>query len=100
MKNCRTARKLSQEEFADTLGISTHYLSDIERGVRVPKLDTFIKILNILEISADYMLQDSLVVGYKEKTGELQKLVNKLSSGNREIVYRYVKLLIESFKQW
>lgn len=99
MKNCRTARKLSQEEFADTLGISTHYLSDIERGVRVPKLDTFIKILNILEISADYMLQDSLVVGYKEKTGELQKLVNKLSSGNREIVYRYVKLLIESFKQ-
>lgn len=73
-------------------------MSDIERGLRVPKMDTFVKIVNVLGVSADFVLQDSLSIGYKEQTGELQILVNKLKADDRETIYRYVRLLIDSLQ--
>ncbi|HEY2735260.1 MAG TPA: helix-turn-helix transcriptional regulator, partial [Polyangiales bacterium] len=34
LSQLRTAKKMSQEEFAERVGISRGYLSDLERGVR------------------------------------------------------------------
>lgn len=97
IQNCRLSHKLSQKQLSEQVEITEHYLSDIERGVRVPKLDTLVKILNELEMSADYALEDSLVVGYKVPATELQKTIDQLNSEQREIVYRYLNILIKSF---
>jgi len=50
LKAIRLARKLSQEQFADLLGISVDFLSLIERGINAPSfenLDAFSAQLNI-----------------------------------------------------
>ena len=54
----------SLKDCAEQIGISTRYLADIERGDKVPKLETFILILNTLTASADDVLQDIFIVGY------------------------------------
>lgn len=59
------------------MGISPRYLADIERGAKVPKLDTFIRIINVLSVSADNVLQDSLVVGYESQSNDI---INKLAA--------------------
>jgi len=50
LRATRLARKLSQEQFAELLGISVDFLSLIERGINAPSfenLDAFSTQLNI-----------------------------------------------------
>ena len=54
----RKAKNLTQEELAAKADISATHISVLERGVKLPNLDTFIAIANALDVSADYLLQD------------------------------------------
>ena len=50
LKRIRLARKLSQEQFAEFLGISADFLSLLERGINAPwfeNLDAFSAQLNV-----------------------------------------------------
>jgi transcriptional regulator with XRE-family HTH domain len=49
---------LTQEELSEKLEISPHYLSALERGIYNIKLETLVKILNILDCSADEVFCD------------------------------------------
>lgn len=73
----RSKRGWSLKECSEKMGISTRYLADIERGDKLPKLETFIQMLNVLSASADDVLQDSLTVGYEAKKQRYTK-----SAGN------------------
>lgn len=66
IRKCRQARHLSQNELAEKAEISTRYLGDIERGAKIPKLSTFINLLNAMNVSADYVLMDALHVQQSE----------------------------------
>ena len=70
LKSYRAKCGWSLKECSERIGISTRYLADIERGDKVPKLETFLLILNTLNASADDVLQDSLVVGYEAKSND------------------------------
>ncbi len=66
IRECRQARHLSQNELAEKAEISSRYLGDIERGAKIPKLSTFINLLNAMNVSADYVLMDALHVQQSE----------------------------------
>ena len=60
----RTTRErlgITQEDLAVRVGISTSHMSIVERGVKVPRMDTVVKLANELDVSADFLLQDSIV---------------------------------------
>lgn len=84
LKAYRAKRGWTLNECAERIGISTRYLSDIERGDKVPKLETFITILNTLSASADDVLQDSLVMGYVPQSAELVKELDRLDEVQRK----------------
>ena len=73
LKGYRVAHGWSIKKCAEKCGISNRYLADIERGDKIPKTETLVRILNVLGASADDVLQDSLVVGYKAKSNILLK---------------------------
>jgi transcriptional regulator with XRE-family HTH domain len=50
IKSLRRSEGLSQEELAERMGISSKYLSSIERGKENPTLDTLIRLANALKI--------------------------------------------------
>ena len=74
----------SLNECAERIGISTRYLADIERGDKVPKLETFLQILNTLSASADDVLQDSLAVGYAPRSNELLRRLDAMDATGRK----------------
>ena len=47
---------MSQEEFADLLGISQSQLSKYERGVAAPAADVLVRIKERLRVSVDWLL--------------------------------------------
>jgi len=53
---CRRRVKLSQEELAVRASIHRTAVGMIERGERVPRIDTLVKLAGSLEISADELL--------------------------------------------
>lgn len=60
----RAARErmgITQEDLASRVGMSPSHMSIVERGVKVPRMDTVVKLANELDVSADYLLQDSIV---------------------------------------
>lgn len=52
IKKYRLEKGLTQEKLSELTGISTDYLSEIERGKRVPSFKRFDKIAQVLEIEA------------------------------------------------
>ncbi len=56
LKDCRLAKGISQEELALTAGFSRSYYTEIETGKRNPSLLNLVKILKVLEVDANTLL--------------------------------------------
>ena len=56
IKAARKKAGMTQKELADKLGIPYQGISQYERGIRNPKIDTLVKIADILDVSTDYLL--------------------------------------------
>ncbi len=92
----RESKKWTQEVFAEKIGLSLTYVGMIERGEKIPKLETFIRIANTLNVSADVLLSDVLETGYQIKTSLLSEKISKLSAEEREKVYAVVDAMINN----
>ncbi len=90
----RENKKWTQEAFAEKIGLSLTYVGMIERGEKVPKLETFIKIANALEVSTDILLSDVLAAGYQIKTSLLSEKINKLPSPERDKIYAVIEAML------
>lgn len=60
IKAAREAAQITQEELAEAVGCTAKHIGAIERGIKTPRLDTFILIANTTGVSADYLLQGLL----------------------------------------
>lgn len=56
LKELRLERKLSQKQVAEYLGISTRAYSHYEIGDREPSISLLVKLCDLFEVTADYMI--------------------------------------------
>ena len=61
------------EQFAERVELSANYVGDLERGVKIPKLETFIRIVEVLDVSADVLILDSVASASHVADDELCK---------------------------
>lgn len=94
IRKYREAKGWRQEDFAEKIGLSVTYTGMIERGEKVPKLETFITIANALEVSADLLLADVLSTGYNVKSSEITKEIASLTPPERDRIYSVVDTMI------
>lgn len=52
----RRALKLTQEELADKLGVSTQMISNLELGKKAIRPENLVKLCEVLDLSADFIL--------------------------------------------
>ena len=95
IKQYRLAKKLRQEDLAEKTDLSTNYIGMLERGEKIPSLETLINILNILEISADMVLSDVLNTGYTVKNSILDDKLAKLTDKDRNRIYDVIDVLLK-----
>lgn len=63
IRESRISKGYTQQYLADRANIGVVYISEIERGIKMPSLNIFIKIIEALDVSADYILRDELSSG-------------------------------------
>ena len=56
IKTCRKQKHLTQEKLAECLDVSSHYIYELERGVKTMSLYTLNDLSQCLEVSSDYLL--------------------------------------------
>ena len=99
IRKYREAKGWRQEDFAEKIGLSVTYTGMIERGEKVPKLETFITIANVLEVSADLLLADVLLTGYNVKSSEMTEKIASLTPFERDRIYSVVNTMIKFEKK-
>ena len=95
IREARIKKQYTQQQLAEMANIGQMYLGEIERGSKMPSLKSFIKIIEHLEVSADYILRDELSSGahyiYDELTIKLSTLSPKQRKTASEILDAYIR---------
>ena len=78
LRKIRTKNKLRQEDVAERANLSVNYVGAVERGERLPSLETFIELLNAVGASADFVLSDVIDYGYEVKNSVFGEKIKKL----------------------
>lgn len=89
----RLRNKISQDELADLAHISRVRISYLERGERIPSLDSFINIANALNVSADELLADNLLVTGNNMNSEELDILFDCSIDEQQILLRNMRAL-------
>lgn len=99
IRKFREIKKLRQEDLAEKTDLTTNYIGMIERGEKIPSLETFINKLNSLGVSADMVLSDVLDNGYTVKDSLLNEKLEKLVPEDRNRIYEVIDTMMKHSKQ-
>lgn len=83
IKQLRKSRGLTQEAFAEKVGLSYRSISDIERGYRGTSIDALIEMRNILNTTLDYLILGN-VKNKNDFTEEDSTILSLLSCKSKE----------------
>ena len=97
IQEARTKKGFTQQELSRAVDINEMYLSEIERGVKMPSMNLFIKLIVTLDVSADYILRDMAPAGkefvYDEVTQKLEGLTPQQRKTAVDILDAYIRNL-------
>ena len=93
IKRNREFLNLTQEKFAELIGVNPHYIYELERGLKLPSLPVLIKISQILHTGIDNLLaenQDSL----NSSDNELNSIIHNLTPSQKATLAKIIKQLL------
>lgn len=95
IKEQREALGLTQEQFAEKIGVTTNYISTVERGASFPRCEKLILLLNGLETSADAIFCDVLYHSSEYRASYLSTQLEKLADDDKKRILEMVELMVK-----
>lgn len=89
----RLRKNISQEKLAEIIDVTPSYISNLESGNRVASLPTMLEIVNVLDLSFDYLMLDNLKADSNEvkidkNLIEFKKILDDLN--DKELIKEYI----------
>ena len=97
IRKIRRQKKMRQEDLAEKANLTPNYIGAIERGEKVPSLESLISIMNALGTSANLIFQDVVEADYEVKASVLSEKIDKLSKKNKDSIYAVVDTMIAEY---
>lgn len=94
----RTHQYTTQEQLAEAVELSAVYIGQIERGERKLSLDTLVKIANVLHVSIESLLRNSLEHNTEMLDNELAAIINGRTHEEKKLVVDTVKAVLSHVK--
>ena len=82
IQTIRKKRGITQEELSEQVGISTNYLSKVERGLNSTSAENLLNIMQILNIK----LEDFGIINNVSDDSKKQELIKIIANSNDSIV--------------
>ena len=99
LRGFRKKKGLTIEQLAERVGLSTNYLGDVERGKKLPSMTTFIRLVNVLDISADELLKDEVNRADYLVDAEISSRLADLTPRRRTAVLNILDRILEELPQ-
>lgn len=94
IRSRREANRWTQEELARRASLSVSYIGMLERGEKLPKLLTFLRIANTLQASADELLAEELDTGYTVTVTKYTERIGRLPKEERQRIYQVLDTML------
>ena len=91
IKAVRISRGMSQADLAVEASVSLRLISNIERGKTGMQLETFVKVAEALQVSADYLLRPDVPEVKAIYQGEFAELLEDCSASEMETILKIVR---------
>lgn len=99
IRRYREEAGITQERLAELVDISTNHLGAIEREVKTPTMETFVKLLNVLGAEPNEVLKEVLKevipLTRMEHTSVVEGKLERLTPKKQESVLRMLDVIIE-----
>ena len=96
IKYAREAANITQEELARAVGCTAKHIGAIEKGIKTPKMETFIIIANTTRASADMLLQDLINSPVDQVASEMAAAVAPLSDALQKRIIKALRAFSEN----
>ncbi|MCL2099065.1 MAG: helix-turn-helix domain-containing protein [Oscillospiraceae bacterium] len=93
----RLKLKLTQAGLAEKADISEAYAGQLERGERKPALETVVRLANVLEVSVDYLLKDSVEGSNENIVNQFRQLIYDMNIQNKQLIIEVNKTILSHF---
>ena len=91
IKAVRISRGMSQADLAVEASVSLPLINNIERGKTGMQLETFVKVAEALQVSADYLLRPDVPEVKAIYQGEFAELLEDCSASEMETILKIVR---------
>ena len=91
----RVRLNITQEQLAEMVNVSVPHISRIENGSSQPSLQVLVDICNILKITIDDLLEDSLATAKIKKVGRFDRLLSECSANEIELIYQVSETILQ-----
>ena len=98
IKYAREAANITQEELARAVGCTAKHIGAIEKGIKTPKMETFIIIAITTGASADMLLQDLINSPVDQVASEMAAAVAPLSDALQKRIIKALRAFSENIE--
>lgn len=102
IQQIRKTAKMTQDEFADKIGLSKNFVWMIEKGERTPSERTIKDICREFKVNYDWLVNGTGDM-FQDDDGDAQAIVDSVMTGDNEfakkILVKFAKLSEEHWKQ-
>ena len=96
LRQARLSRNLTQAQLSEAAGISVSFLSNLETGRQAMNIITLISLLDVLNISADWLLNNGTDSANHAAALEIEKELSSCTPKERDSILRMIQLMKES----
>lgn len=100
IRRIRKAHKLSQEELAEKVGISTTHMSHIETGNTKLSLPVFVDIAEALDVQTDSLLYDEPRDSVTTAMSDIAAILEECGTKQARVISDMVKAMKQSFDKY
>lgn len=95
----REAKSWKQEVLASEVNLSAPYIGMIERGEKIPRLETFVRITNALGATSDEILEGVINRGYEIRMNKYMDKIGKLPKEEQNKIFNVLDVMLEQSKR-
>ncbi|MBO5207789.1 MAG: helix-turn-helix transcriptional regulator [Lachnospiraceae bacterium] len=99
IKKKRIEKSWSQAVLAEKADLSIAYIGMIERGKKLPRLETLVKIANVLEATSDELLEGAVNKQPEIRMSEYITRMKDIPEQDRERIYEVLDILLKYGKK-
>lgn len=93
IKKERIRNRYTQETLAEMAEITSSYVGQIERGERKVTLSKLVRIANVLNVSIDYLLSDTINTIDDALELEIKNEMGKMQDKDKSMVIDIIKII-------